>query len=140
MKDEQVQPPANVAKPANELAPFAGLAEGHPPATRDDRGRFLTGNNGGGRPKGAKNRLTELFLSVVVADFNEHGAEAIARMRTDDPTSYLRMIGALVPRELILQQEQLPNVDYAELTYEEVGELADAERKRQIFRRAIEGY
>lgn len=120
------------------MAPLAGLAEGDAPAARDEKGRFLTGNSGGGRPKGARNRLTELFLSVIVADFAEHGADAIARLRTDDPATYLRLVGALVPRELILQREQEPNIDYAEMSFEEAGELIDAQRRRALIKRALD--
>src|SRR5271154_5841440 len=80
--------------PANELAPI-------PSPTRDQHGRFLTGNSGGGRRKGARNKLTELFLDAIADDFTEHGAEAIAKVRTDDPATYLKIVGSLVPRELI---------------------------------------
>jgi len=36
-------------------------------------GRFLTGNSGGGRPKGSRNKLGEQFLEALVQDFTEHG-------------------------------------------------------------------
>ena len=62
MKEHEPSPVANFAETANELAPLAGLAEAQVPAVRDDKGRFLTGNSGGGRPKGSRNRLTDTFL------------------------------------------------------------------------------
>ena len=31
---------------------------------RDGQGRFLTGNSGGGRPKGSRNKLTERFMDT----------------------------------------------------------------------------
>ena len=129
---------ANPANTADELASLAVLAE-PPPATRDQQGRFLTGNSGGGRPKGARNRLTEVVLAAISNDFVEHGADAIARVRMADPVSYLKIVGALLPPELVLKQESQPSIDYADLTFEEAGALADEERKRQIIRRAIEG-
>jgi hypothetical protein len=70
-------------------------------ATRDERGRFLTGNCGGGRPKGARNRLGEQFLDALTADFEEHGAAAIEAVRRTDPTGYLRIITALVGKEAV---------------------------------------
>jgi hypothetical protein len=132
-------PPANHAKPASGLAPLAGLAEQLPAAQRDAQGRFLTGNNGGGRTKGARNKLSEVFLSAVTADFAEHGAQALADLRTKDPESYLRLVGALVPREHIVEWERQPDIDYAELSFEDAAKLVDAERKRKIIRKAIEG-
>jgi hypothetical protein len=137
MIEDEHAAPANPAEPANELASLAGLAEGRVSPTRDDRGRFLTGNSGGGRPKGAKNRLTDIFLFVVIADFAEHGAETLARLRADDPATYLRLIGALIPRDLLLQREQAPSIDYADLTYEEIAELIETERRRRFVKVAL---
>jgi len=111
-----------------------------PVPTRDEHGRFLTGNSGGGRPKGCRNKLSETFLNTIARDFVDHGAEAIERVRNDDPATYLRLIGWLIPRDVILKREQAPDVDLAELDDQEVGALIEAERRRQIIRRAIENY
>jgi hypothetical protein len=95
------------------------------------RGRpFVTGVSGNpnGRPKGSRNKLTETFLDIIASDFAEHGAEAIERVREGDPVMYLRIVGSLVPRELIAKREQSPDVDYAELTNEQVVEF-DRNRK-----------
>ena len=99
---------------------------------RDENGRFLTGNSGGGRPKGSRNKLTERFLDTIANDFAEHGAEAIAKVRTDDPATYLRIVGSLVPRELILDREQAPAIDSAVITDEELTEVINR-RRRQLF-------
>jgi hypothetical protein len=32
---------------------------------RDEKGRFLTGNNGGGRPKGSRSKLGEEFIQAL---------------------------------------------------------------------------
>jgi len=45
---------ARPANPAKELAPLASLAGEQSVTSRDNKGRFLTGNSGGGRPKGSK--------------------------------------------------------------------------------------
>jgi hypothetical protein len=67
---------------------------------RDERGRFLTGGNGGpGRPKGSKNRLAEHFLNALADDFEQHGPAAIENVRRIDPTGYLRIITAVVGRD-----------------------------------------
>jgi hypothetical protein len=104
---------------------------------RDDKGRFKTGNSGGGRPRGAKNKLTDLVLSVIIADFEEHGAATVARLRKTDPEMYLRLVSALVPREMILRREKEPNIDYADLTIGEVEELRITEGRRRTVTRVL---
>lgn len=131
--------PANVANPASALAPLAGIADGQSIATRDAKGRFLSGNIGGGRPTGSRNRLTDTFLSAIADDFAANGLAAIAQVRETDPAMYLRIIAAIVPRELVLQREQQPSTDYADLSYDEAAALINAERKRKLIRGAIEG-
>jgi hypothetical protein len=101
-----------------------------PTTTRDDQGRFLTGNSGGGRRKGSRNKLTERFLDTIADDFAEHGADAIAKVRVDDPAAYLKIVGSLIPRELIMQREEASPVNAAVITHEELVEYID-ERKRQ---------
>lgn len=136
MKSDHNNPRANPANPANAskgLAPLAGLAPTEGTPARGTDGRFLTGNSGGGRPKGSRNKITDLLMTTVVNDFAEHGAEAVARLRQSDPATYLRLITSLVPRELILQHEVQPVFDYAELTDEEFIEiLVEQRRRRQV--------
>ena len=114
-----------------EIAPRAAVTE------RDAEGRFLTGNSGGGRRKGSRNKLTETFVDIIAQDFAEHGAEVIERVRQGDPVMYLRIVGSLVPRELIAKREQAPDSDYAELTDEEVIEMIEAERRRTLVQRVM---
>ena len=93
-----------------------------PPARvdRDQHGRFSVGNSGGGRRKGSRNKLSETFLQTIAKIFFEHGAEAIERVRKENPEAYLKILAWLVPRELILQRETAPDIDPAELTDEEI--------------------
>src|ERR1700722_13815340 len=109
-----------------------GVAVPIPTAARDDQGRFLTGNSGGGRRKGSRNKLTERFLDTVANDFAEHGAEAIAKVRMDDPATYLKIVGSLVPRELILDREQAPAIDSAMITDDELVEVINRRRRQQF--------
>lgn len=104
------------------------------------RGRpFQPGESGNpsGRPRGGRNRLSEVFLSIVVDDFVAHGTEAIAQLRQKDPAAYLRLIAALVPRELILQREESPGVDYAELSEAEVVMLLEEQQRRKFIENAL---
>ena len=134
MKSDHNNPHANPANPANAstgLAPLAGLAPAAGTPARGTDGRFLTGNSGGGRPKGSRNRITDLLMTAIADDFATHGADAIARLRANDPANYLRMVAALVPRELILQRESQPVPDYAELTDEEALAVLETEYRRR---------
>ena len=116
-------------------APVWGTAMHVPATARDDQGRFLTGNSGGGRRKGSRNKLTERFLDTIADDFAEHGADAIAKVRINDPIAYLKIVGSLIPRDLILRREEAPPINLPEITQEELVEFID-ERRRQ---KAIEG-
>ena len=110
------------------------------PTASIQRGRpFQPGESGNpsGRPRGARNRLSEILLSVVVDDFSEHGTEAIAQLRKKDPATYLRLIASLVPRELILQREEAPVVDYAELSEAEVVRLIEETQRRKFIANAL---
>jgi hypothetical protein len=104
---------------------------------RDQHGRLSTGNGGGGRRKGSRNKLSEMFLEKIALDFMEHGAEAIERVRKEDPAAYLKLLAWLIPRELILQRERSPDIDPADLTDEEITALIEAERRRQFICSAI---
>jgi hypothetical protein len=65
---------------------------------RDGRGRFQTGNIGGGRPKGSRNRHSEFFLAAFADDFAKHGAAVIAMVREEQPATYLRIACDLLPK------------------------------------------
>ena len=108
------------------------------PPERDEKGRFLTGNNGGGRKRGSRNKLTELFLNTIVEDFAEHGTETLERLRKEDPGFYLKMIAVLIPKSLIHQIEVAPDVDYANMTDSEVMQLLDELKRKRMIEAAIE--
>lgn len=74
--------------------------EGSATCQRDDKGRFITGNNGGGRKKGACNKLGEAFIDDLHADWAQHGAEVLKQVRTEKPDVYLRVAASLIPKQL----------------------------------------
>ena len=76
-----------------------------------------------GRPKGYREPLKNNFLKAIHDDFKEHGKEAIVRMRTNDPSGYIRAIASLMPKELDLNHNLSP---LAELTDEQVNVILDA--------------
>lgn len=69
---------------------------------KDDKtGRFLPGNSGfGGRPKGARNKLGEQFISDLYADWQQHGVDTLARVRDEKPDQYLKVVASILPKDL----------------------------------------
>jgi hypothetical protein len=52
-----------------------------------------------GRPKGSRHKLTEDFLAAVAEDFEKHGRDALTKVREEDPSTYLRVVAQLIPKE-----------------------------------------
>lgn len=70
------------------------------PAKDPETGRFLTGNIGGGRPKGARNKLGEAFLEDMLADWEANGPAAIREVRETKPDAYLKVVASILPKDL----------------------------------------
>jgi hypothetical protein len=66
--------------------------------------RFKPGQSGnpGGKPAGARNKITAAFLNKLAADFEMHGQEAIERCREEDPAAYVKVVAGLLPKEVDL--------------------------------------
>lgn len=64
--------------------------------------RFKPGTSGNplGRPRGGRNRLSEDFVQAMYDDFKVHGRGAIAAVREKDPSTYVKVIAQLLPREV----------------------------------------
>jgi hypothetical protein len=73
---------------------------------RDERGRFLTGNIGGGRPKGSRNRLGEKFIEDACEEWKKSGPAALATMAKTDPGGFVRVIAGILPTKLDVTIEQ----------------------------------
>jgi hypothetical protein len=56
--------------------------------------------NPSGPGKGIRRKFAESFLQAVQDDWKEHGAAAIAKVREDDPSTYLRVCAAILPKEI----------------------------------------
>lgn len=82
---------------------------------QDEKGRFISGNIGGGRPKGARNKLAEAFTQALHDDFMEHGEVVIATVRAEKPDQYLKVIASLVPKDVNLNVNNLDEMSDAEL-------------------------
>jgi hypothetical protein len=64
---------------------------------------FQKGNKLGrpqGRPLGSRHRLDNEFVAALCNDFHgPAGIKAIARVREEDPSTYLRVIASVLPKE-----------------------------------------
>ena|SRR6201982_1280955 len=56
--------------------------------------------NPGGKPVGARNRLTKAFLNALADDFEKDGKAAIVACRENKPDAYIKAIAALCPKEV----------------------------------------
>lgn len=91
--------------------------DNHPKIEKDPTtGRFLPGNSGfGGKPKGARSKLGEMFLEALRDDFETNGAAAIVEVRESRPQDYLKVIASLMPKDLNLNMNNLDDATDEEL-------------------------
>ena len=81
--------------------------------------RFKAGEpsaNPAGRPKGTRNKLSERTVQKLFEHFEEHGADAIARVCKENPAAYLNAIVRLVPQQVEVGEAGA----FAEMSDEEV--------------------
>jgi hypothetical protein len=88
---------------ARQRGTLASMSETN--ANRDRKGRFITGNSGGGRPRGARSKLGEAFLEDLRNCWEERGAEALRRCAEEEPAQFCKIVASLMPRDL-----DLPNL------------------------------
>ena len=68
------------------------------------------GPNGGGRPAGARNKLSTKFLNDLLDDWAEHGAGAIRIMRIERPSEYVKCVASILPKEFSLETGALTDI------------------------------
>jgi hypothetical protein len=91
---------------------------------RGERGLFRPGNRiAVGRPKGARNKLGEKFLEVLLADFAEHGVEVIEKLRVTNPAVYVKVLASILPRQLV-GEDGGPLLTNITVVYRKPGEVA----------------
>jgi hypothetical protein len=78
----------------------------------------------GGRPVGARNRLTSKFIEALAADFDLHGDAAIRITRVEKPAEYLKLIAGLLPKEFAISDAKL-----GDMSEEEVAALLETVRE-----------
>jgi hypothetical protein len=65
-------------------------------------GRFAKGFSGnpGGSPEATRRLVNKAFLEALAEDFRQGGAQAIAKVRKEQPAAYMKICALLVPREM----------------------------------------
>lgn len=86
------------------------MADNERPVPEQDptTGRFVTGNIGGGRPKGARAKLGEQFLEDMQIAWEREGAAVINRVMKERPQDFLKVVASLMPKDFNLN---VSNVD-----------------------------
>lgn len=108
------------------------------PATPDNTGvstRWQAGVSGNpnGRPKGSRNRYSEVFLKTLMQDFEANGAAVLCALRTTNPEAYLRIMASLLPRGAVATFDKSFDIDFGTITQEDlVALLEDVQRQRFI--------
>jgi Family of unknown function (DUF5681) len=70
--------------------------------------RWKPGQSGNpaGRPIGSRSKLSEEVLATLAADWAAGGAETVARVRATDPSTYLRVVASILPRDVLVNVRQ----------------------------------
>jgi len=100
------------------------------------RGAWKKGESGNsaGRALGSRNKLTEAFLKALNDDFQVHGPTVIEQVRETRPEVYLKIVAAILPRELHMKSESA----LSGLSDEHLNDILGAVR-RQLSARAGSG-
>lgn len=68
---------------------------------------FKPGQSGNplGRPQGARSKFSEAACADALADWTSHGKGALERVRATDPSTYLRVLFSIIPKDIAVSIE-----------------------------------
>ena len=87
---------------------------------------FVPGQSGNpaGRPKGSRHKISEAFVAALCEDFEAHGVAVIARVRTEKPDQYLKVIASILPKDINLKAPD-PFADISDERLEQMIQMLD---------------
>jgi Family of unknown function (DUF5681) len=117
--------PVKTQKPVARNAVDRMTIIGAPNQTGANRGQFKPGESGNpaGRPKGARSKLSESFLKALSEDFDSNGIEVIEKVRSDRPHEYLKIVAAVLPKQMQLE-DLTPKRKAEDLSDDELASIA----------------
>jgi hypothetical protein len=71
--------------------------------------------NPAGRPVGSRTRLGEKFLADLMVSWEKHGEKALEKVRRKDPTAYVRVVAATLPKELSVKVSDIDDLSDDEI-------------------------
>src|SRR3954464_12940154 len=85
LADRDNEPAAELTAPKQRGIPFAKGVSGNPL----------------GRPKGARSKLGERFLSDLAQAWAEHGKPALLTVAKTEPLGLVKLVSSILPREVV---------------------------------------
>ena len=79
--------------------------------------------NPAGRPKGARNLLSESVLKELISHWEENGRDAIDRTCKEQPAAYLRAVLSLVPKDFAMTVERDETPQHVEVRFVDAGSI-----------------
>jgi hypothetical protein len=94
--------------------------------------RFKPGQSGNpaGRPKGARNKVSEGLLEALAKHFESNGEEAIEKVCSERPHDYLKIIASLVPKQMEIEDKR-PARRAEDMTDDELAAIASGPQVSQ---------
>ena len=65
-----------------------------------------------GRPKGSRDKMSDALVDAFLADWMVHGKDSIERVREKDPSTYVRVAFAMMPKEIKQEVEVTDQTDH----------------------------
>jgi hypothetical protein len=78
--------------------------------------------NPAGRPKGSRNKLSDAFLQALADGFEAHGKGVVAKVRTERPQDYLKIVASVMPKRMEVE-DVCPPLRAADLSDDELAAI-----------------
>ena len=106
-------------------------------------GQFLPGNKGGGRPKGAKDKVSTKLVNLMTELMERRGEELIGRVADDDPAAALAILTRIVPQaelqRIFLDGDQVDAANKTDVTIRLVQQVQENQSLTSDTPRLVEG-